>query len=305
MEENKKQVAVKVQIEKVKGVLAHEYMKQIQNYFGDQKQALKFLSGVVASIQRLPKLLECEPASLINSFMVMAQLGFMPSAVSGEAYVLPYNDKKSGMIAQFQIGYQGIVTLLYLAGAKSVVAELVLKNDKFTIINGKITHEIDPFKTKEERGDIMGAYAIIYLKTGGTVEGFMRKEEIMAHGKRFSKSFDTSFSPWKRDNDPEGWMLRKTVLKQVAKLAPKNEKLNFAIAEDNKDSDIADRLEEAKTQSSSMAMGALVAGETPKVEKNPKENANEKKADESEEEPIEDIAEDNAEYPDDGDEAQG
>src|SRR5437016_4762781 len=84
--------------------LHKHYMAQIKNFFGDEKQAMKFLSSVMAAVQKLPKLLECEPMSLINSFMTMAQLGLMPSDVSGEAYVLPYKDK-----AQFQLGYQGLV----------------------------------------------------------------------------------------------------------------------------------------------------------------------------------------------------
>lgn len=277
----------------LKTTLATEYMKQIQNYFGDEKRAMKFLSGMVSSIQRLPELLNCTPVSLINSYMVMAQLEFMPSAVSGEAYVLPYENKKKGVFeAQFQLGYQGIVTLLYRAGAKSVVSEIVRRNDKFSIINGSILHEIDPYKTKEERGEAMGAYAIITTQAGGKVEKFMRMDEIMAHGKRFSKTFSTAFSPWNPENDPEGWMPRKTVLKQAAKLAPKNEVLNFAIAEDNKDSELANRLNAAKGASSGMAMGSLVAGKTPKVvDRESKENEKGKNNKKTEPE-VEAVAED-------------
>ena len=73
----------------LKKFLATNYMNQIKNFFGDEKQAMRFLSGVMSAVQRLPKLLECEPMSIINSFMTMAQLGLMPSDVSGEAYVLP------------------------------------------------------------------------------------------------------------------------------------------------------------------------------------------------------------------------
>jgi len=256
---NMKEENIKIMsIQNIKQTLAATYMVQIKNYFGDEKKALKFLSSVVSSIERTPELQECTPESLFNSFMIMAQLEFMPSAVSGEAYVLPYNDRKSGnKIAQFQLGYQGIVTLLYKAGAKSVVSEIVRSNDKFSIINGSILHEIDPFKTREERGKQMGAYAIIITQTGGKVEKFMRMDEIMAHGKRFSKSFGSTYSPWNSENDPEGWMPRKTVLKQAAKLAPKNETLNIAIAEDNKDSNIDERINLAKIESEAMKMKAL------------------------------------------------
>jgi len=251
-------------INDLKSTLAHDYTTQIQNYFGDQKKALRFMSSVTAAVQRNPKLLECTQISFINSFMMVAQCEFMPSDVSGEAYVLPYKSKKKVgnawvevMEAQFQLGYQGIVTLLYRAGAKSIVSELVHKNDVFKIINTNIYHEIDPFKTLAERGEVIGAYAIITTKTGGEIGKFMRIEDIVAHGKKFSKSFASEFSPWNASNDPEGWMPRKTVLKQAAKLAPKNETLNIAIAEDNKDSIIADRIEAAKAETKGLTMGNL------------------------------------------------
>ena len=260
-----KEIKQFTQVDDLKSVLGNTYMKQITNFFDNEKQALRFLSAVTSAVQRLPKLLDCTPVSVINSFMMMAQLGLMPSDVSGEAYVLPYeNKKKDGnswikvLEAQFQLGYQGIVTLLYRAGAISIVTELVRKNDVFRIINGMLHHEVDPFKTRKERGEVIGAYAIINLKSGGRVEKFMRIEDILEHGKKFSKSFSSDFSPWNAANDPEGWMLRKTVLKQAAKLAPKNETLNLAIAEDNKDSIIADRLESATHGTQGLTMGSLL-----------------------------------------------
>lgn len=257
----------------LKKTLAGEYRKQIENFFGDPQQALAFLSGVVAAVQRTPDLLKCQPATLINSFMIMAQLRFMPSAVSGEAYVLPYEKGRgSGNYeAQFQLGYQGLVTLLYRAGAKSVTAEIVRKHDSFKILNGSIEHIVDPLKTRDERGETIGAYAIITTQTGGKVERFMRMDEILAHGKQFSKSFNSEYSPWNAKNDPEGWMPRKTVLKQAAKLAPKNETLNLAIAEDNKDSIIGDRLAPAARETAGLKMGALLD--------NAKDNGKEKEKD--------------------------
>jgi len=258
----------------LKKTLAGEYRKQIENFFGDPQKALEFLSGVVAAVQRTPELLNCTPATVINSFMIMAQLKFMPSAVSGEAYVLPYKNKGVAE-AQFQLGYQGLVTLLYRAGAQSVVAEIVREKDVFRIVNGSVHHEIDPFITREARGKAVGAYAIITTQTGGKVEKFMRMDEITTHAKRFSKSFSSSFSPWNPENDLEGWMFRKTVLKQAAKLAPKNETLNLAIAEDNKDSVISDRLEDATKESSGLRMGALLDASTNHENKGTQANTDE------------------------------
>lgn len=251
----------------LKKVLAGEYMKQIQNYFGDQKLALRFLSSVTASVQRLPDLLECTPVSVLNSFMTMAQLQLMPSGVSGEAYVLPYWNKKKFIEndkevwrdvreAQFQLGYQGLVTLFYRAGIRKVVGELVRKNDKFEYVNGVVTHTVDPFS---ERGERIGAYVIVTLPSGEEVHKVMSKKEILEIAQRFSKSYASKKkTPWDEDQDPQGWMWIKTVLKQIAKLIPKNDALNRAIAEDNRDSVIGDRLPEAKALSSGLKMGALI-----------------------------------------------
>lgn len=250
-------------------VLAANYLKQIKNYFGNEKQALAFLSAVISATQRLPKLLECTPVSVINSFMTMAQLGFMPSGVSGEAFVLPYEKKKGSGIfeAQFQLGYQGLVTLLYGAGAKSVVAELIREKDTFELVNSKIMHKVNPLLSKEKRGPAIGAYAIITTGNGGTVEAYMHMDDIKAHAQKFSKSYASDYSPWNPESDPEGWMPRKTVLKQAGKLAPKNDKLMRAIAEDNKDSIIGDRLEAAKEDSQSLTMGNLLKDENNKDQK--------------------------------------
>ena len=212
----------------LKKVLASQYQNQITNYFGDDKKALKFLSSVISAVQKTPKLLECDGQSVVNSFMTMAQLELMPSDVSGEAYVIPYKNK-----GQFQLGYQGLVTLFYRAGVRSITAEIVYKEDKFEHINGEFNHNPDVFS--DDRGEAIGAYVIIELQAGGKVSKVMSKKEIMKIGKDFSKSFSSEYSPWNEKNDPQLWMWKKTVLKQSAKLVPKNETIFKAIGYDNED----------------------------------------------------------------------
>lgn len=286
--ENQNKLAI---VDQIKITLAKEYQNQIVNFFGDKDKALRFLSGVMDSIQRNPELQGCTPVSLINSFMIMASLKFMPSAISGEAYVLPYKTK-NGTVAQFQLGYQGIITLLYKAGAKSVTSEIVRKNDKFSIVNNEMVHEINPLMNMKERGDAIGAYAIIALENG-KVSKFMHADDIMAYGKRFSKSFGTSYSPWSSGNDPELWMWRKTALKQAAKLAPKNEDLNKAIAFDNEESTLADKIKKDRGLSDGLTMGSLLAdpkdSEKVKNKKDEKTKNKEAEAEAGQEESAENI----------------
>ena len=242
----------------LKAVLAHSYQKQIENFFGDNKKALEFLSNVIATTQKVPELLECTPVSLINSFITMAQLKLMPSSVSGEAYVLPYKNKKAGIVeAQFQLGYQGLVTLFYRANVEKIVADIIRQNDKSSLVDGEIKHEIDITLSREERGKAIGAYVKITYR-GAERSVYMNGKDILAHGKKFSKSFNSEYSPWNEDRDPELWMWKKTVLKQASKLLPKNEVINQAISADNKDSFIGDRLEPAIKESESLKMSNLL-----------------------------------------------
>lgn len=249
----------------LKTTLASQYKKQIENYFGDEKKALKFLSSVVSSVQRNPALLDCEPTSVINSFITMAELNLMPSDVSGEAYVIPYKG-----VAQFQLGYQGLVTLFYRAGVKSIVSEIVYSKDKFDYTNGVITHSPDIFA--DDRGEAIGAYVIVELQAGGKVSKVMKKKDILGIGQKFSKSYNTSFTPWKESNDPELWMWKKTVLKQIAKLVPKNETIFKAVAEDNRDSNIDERMAKAKEESESLKLGNLIKHNTNENNENKAQN---------------------------------
>lgn len=244
----------------------NNYMKQLTNFFSDEKKALKFVSSMIADTQRNPKLLECTPMSLINSYMTMAQLGFMPSNVSGESYVLPYKNKKNingkwveVLEAQFQMGYQGLVTLFYQAGIEKIVSDIVRKNDKTSMINGELRHETDLELSNKERGEPVGAYVTIRFK-GVENTRYMNAKDILAHGAKFSKSYDPQgkYSPWNKENDPELHMWRKTVLKQLAKYVPKNENINQAIALDNKDSIISDRLDPAKNDIPALTMGNVL-----------------------------------------------
>jgi recombination protein RecT len=215
-----------------------DYYKKIVNYFdGDKDRANKFMSAVVYSVQKNPKLLEADKGSLFNAAMACAEFKLYPSNVAGEAFIIPYKGK-----AQFQLGYQGLVTLLYRAGI-TIQSEIVRKNDVFNYEAGlepKLEHRPKAFATAEERGDPVGAFAVATLKDGRTYHKVMSAAEILGF-KEFSQAKDSEYSPWKSKNDPELWMWKKTVIKQLAKTIPKTEEIAKAIGEDNEESTVAER----------------------------------------------------------------
>lgn len=238
-----------------KKVLVSNFKNQLEAQLGDERSAKQFMANAISIVQQTPELLECEPHTVFNGLMMTASLGFMPSTVSGEAYLIPRKNGKTGRKeAQFQIGYQGIVSLLYAAEAQAVDGAIVYEKDGFELVNNEIKHTVNPLLKKADRGKRVGAYTKIKYRGEWTYH-FMNGEDIEDHGKKFSQSYNSSFSPWR--NDPEGWMWLKTVLKQHAKLLPKNAKLTRAIAEDNKESVIHERAEKAKVDTQAISMGNL------------------------------------------------
>lgn len=234
-------------VDSVKTELFTQHQKALNNFFSwDEKKTLKFLSAVAYCIQSTPKLLECTQDSIISSFMKCAEYNLFPSSVSGEAYILPY-----WTVAQFQLGYQGIITLLYRAWITSIYTDIVRKNDKFKVISG-LNPNIEHEYALENRGDPVWVYVVCTVN-GEKIWKYMAKDEVLKF-KEFSKSKNFGSTPWDPKNDPELNMWRKTAIKQVAKLLPKNEEIFKALENDNDESDLKDRaknnmLEQARSDS--------------------------------------------------------
>lgn len=241
MTEQSKEITT-TSVEDLKLTLFKQQQKNLISYLGSEEKANKFLGAVVYCFSSIPKLATCTQESIVSAFMKCAELDIFPSNVSGQAYILPYDKSiKQGEKwvkipeAQFQLGYQWLVTLFYRSGAISVRSEIVKQIDvdegRYEEVNGIITHRPDTFNPKRHTSPAVGAYVIVDLPTGGSVSKAMGKDAILAIGKKFSKSFESGI--WNPDKDPELWAWKKTVLKQLSKLVPKNEKIMQAIEYDN------------------------------------------------------------------------
>ena len=209
---------------------AKNFMEDIKNHFrGNKNEVLAFKTAAIEYVRKVPKLLQCDRISLLTAFVTVASFRFMPSGVSGEMYVIPY-----GKDAKPQLGYQGIVTLLWRTEKiKSISAMIVYDNEHFEYTEGLETHlEHIPTKFGEKKGKAIGVYTVAHTTTGGRVFKVMSEEDVMTI-KNLSKAKDTADSPWNSSKDPEKWMWRKTCLIQMAKLLPKTMELQKAIEIDN------------------------------------------------------------------------
>ena len=213
--------------------------KTIQNYIrqmsGEIKKALpsvmtpeRFTRMVLSAISTTPALASCTPKSFLGAMMTAAQLGVEPNTPLGQAYLLPY--KNHGTLeCQFQLGYKGLIDLAYRSGEVSVIqAHTVHANDDFEYSLG-LQPTLKHIPAKTNRGESVYYYAMFQTKDGGYGFEVMSVEDVREHAAKYSKSFDSSYSPWKTNFDE---MAKKTVLKKCLKYAPLKSDFVRAITQD-------------------------------------------------------------------------
>ena len=188
----------------------------------------RFTRIVLSAISVNPKLAECTPKSFLGAMMTSAQLGLEVNTPLGQAYVIPYMNH-GVMEAQFQLGYKGQIDLAYRSGDVEVIqSHVVYQNDEFNCEYGlepKLTHK----PADHDRGEPIKVYAVFKTKSGGFGFEVMSMDDVRRHAAKYSKSYNSSSSPWKTNFEE---MAKKTVLKRVLKYAPMKSDFLRAVAQD-------------------------------------------------------------------------
>lgn len=188
----------------------------------------RILRIVMTSLRVNPKLASCDKMSFVAAVMQSAQLGLEPNTPLGEAYLIPYNSKM-GPKVQFQMGYQGIITLCQNTNKyRSIYAHAVYKNDIFKPVLG-LHKDLIHVKADEPEGDPIYYYACYHLINGGEDFSYMSRNEVEKHRDKTSPSAKFPDSSWKTSFDS---MALKTVLKRSLKYAPKSIELSKQLAMD-------------------------------------------------------------------------
>ena len=151
------------------------------------KNAGAFIAAVLNTAVSNPDIMLCEPLSVINSALQAAVLGLSISPALGQAAIVPFNSK-TGKKAQFQPMKNGYIQLAlrtnqyrYIHVGKIYEGE-TWTEDRFT---GKMV-----FKGGRTGDGIIGLVAYFQLLNGYEKYLVMSIDELLAHGKRYSKSYD-------------------------------------------------------------------------------------------------------------------
>lgn len=179
--------------------------------------AERMIRVAMTALQKTPKLAECDQRSLVNALVQASELGLEPNTPLGEAYLIPYwNGTTKRTEAQLMPGYRGLIKLARQSEKiDGIYAELVFEKDFFSVELGlekNLQHR--PDLNSDDRGAMIGAYAVAKFKDGYTDFEYMNSAEIEKIRKR-SKSGDNG--PWKTDT---GEMWRKTTIRRLTKRLP-------------------------------------------------------------------------------------
>jgi recombination protein RecT len=198
---------------------------------GSSMTPAQFKQIVINELKRSPKLQEAfvrNPASLFASILHCAEMGLNPSQMVGEFFFIPYKDSITPIL-----GYKGLLTLLMRSSkVKKIWSEVVYEDDDFEYELGlepKLLHTPNHHSVRNSK-NIKCIYACAKLDDE-VIFKVMFKNEIQ-NIINMSKVPNELFFNDKKD--PEQWMAKKTVLKQLAKLMPKDDdRLKKAVSMDD------------------------------------------------------------------------
>lgn len=205
----------------------------------------RFTRIALSAVSNTPKLGNCTPQSFLGAMMNAAQLGLEPNTPLGQAYLIPFENRKKGITeCQFQIGYKGLIDLAYRSGeVKMIDAQTVYENDEFEYELG-----MDPVlkhkPARTNRGNPIYFYATFKLTNGGQGFQVMSIEDVREHAKKYSKTYNNG--PWQTNFEE---MAKKTVLKKLLKYAPlKTEFVKQVTSDETIKTSISDHMEDVPNE---------------------------------------------------------
>jgi recombination protein RecT len=215
------------EISNVKSLFSRDDVKQKFKEMLGQKST-SFITSVLQITAQNSLLAKADPMSIYQSAAVAATLDLPLNNNLGFAYIVPYNDKQRGQVAQFQMGYKGFIQLAQRSGQfKSIYSS--------AIYEGQIleANPLDGYKFdfSNKTSDVIIGYAAKFtLINGFEATYYMSIDQLRKHGNQYSQTFKKGFGLWKDNFDA---MATKTVLKLLlSKFAPLSVDMQRAVVTD-------------------------------------------------------------------------
>lgn len=225
MEQNNTQVPVapaapvtqKRNIDILKDVMkAPSIKEQFDNVL--KENSAVFVASIIDLYNSDKSLQKCAPQQVVMEALKAAVLKLPINKSLGFAYIVPYNESykddagkwQKKQVPQMQIGYKGLIQLAMRTGQYRIInADAVYEGELRTV--NKLTGEID-MSGQKTSDKVVGYFAHIEMLNGFTKTLFSTMDKVIAHAKKYSKSYSNEKSPWVTEFDA---MAIKTVLRNL------------------------------------------------------------------------------------------
>lgn len=202
--------------------LTNDAVKNQINSIVGGKDGQRFISAIVSAVNTNPALQECTNQSVLSGALLGESLKLSPSPQLGHYYLVPYNDKEKGKVAQFQLGYKGYIQLAIRSGQYKKLNVMAIKEGEleyFDPLNEdiKINLMVEDWDAREKANTI-GYYAFFELVNGFRKAIYWSKAQMESHAIKYSPGYKKDkdkgwkYTFWSKDFDG---MAYKTMLRQL------------------------------------------------------------------------------------------
>ena len=193
------------------------YKKLINNTLGDPKRAAGFVTAITSAVATNPSLQECDPSTILSAGLLGETLQLSPSPQLGQYYLVPFNDRNRGKVAQFILGYKGYIQLAIRSGYYKKLNAMEIKAGElisFDPLTEDYVFQLIPDEAVREATDTVGYVAMFEYTNGFRKVIYWSKDKMIAHANQYSQGFRArkGYTFWEKDFDS---MAIKTLLRQL------------------------------------------------------------------------------------------
>lgn len=202
--------------------LTRDAVKDQINKVVGGKDGQRFISAIISATNTNTMLQECTNQSILSGALLGESLKLSPSPQLGHYYLVPFNDKEKGKVAQFQLGYKGYIQLAIRSGQYKKLNVMAIKEGEleyFDPLNEdiKINLMVENWDARESLPTI-GYYAFFELCNGFRKAIYWSKAQMESHALKYSQGYKRdkekgwNYTFWSKDFDG---MAYKTMLRQL------------------------------------------------------------------------------------------
>lgn len=197
--------------------LSNDAVKNQINSIVGGKNGPRFISSIVSAVNANSQLQQCTNQSILSGALLGESLNLSPSPQLGQYYLVPFNDREKGKVAQFQLGYKGYIQLAIRSGQYKKLNVLAIKEGeliRFDPLNEEIEVKLIEDEEEREQAETVGYYAMFEYTNGFKKAIYWSKKKMEAHAMKYSMGYRAKkgYTFWEKDFDG---MAYKTMLRQL------------------------------------------------------------------------------------------